>query len=249
MTGRGWLAAALIGWLGGLWGAAADGASPLPEPMEILRRALAQPANDPARDRTFDTRHTSVRTRTFELKDGDGKVLRRDEKRQNLGPRNDAATPEDDTVATDAKGKRKRAYQPRDFAVNEELLARFNFTVVGREDYAGRPAWVIDFVPSGGDHPARDLKERFINATAGRVWIDVEESVLARAQFRLAEPVKVWGGLVGSVRRCQSRLERTRTPDGAWYTRLFDWELDGRRLLSQRSMHFHEERTEVRPID
>lgn len=249
MTGRKWFAVALIGSLGGWWAAVADGASSLPEPMEILRRALAQPANDPARDSAFDARHTSVRTRTFELKDGDGKVLRRDEKRQNLGPRNDAVTPEDDTVATEAKGKRKRAYQPRDFAVNEQLLARFTFTVVGREEYAGRPAWVIDFVPSGGDHPARDLKERFINATAGRIWIDVEESVLVRAQFRLAEPVKVWGGLVGSVRRCQSRLERTRTPGGAWYTRLFDWELDGRRLLSQRSMHFHEERTEVRPID
>lgn len=215
----------------------------------ILRRVLDQSANDPAKEHMFDTRYESVRTRSFEMRDGDGKVLRREVKRIDHGPTKAGRTNDESVVISEPKSRPNRSYQRRDFVVNEELLGRFDYTLAGRELVGGRPAWVIEFRPGAARPPAKDLKDRFLNSTAGRLWIDADESVVVQATFHLLEPVNVLGGLVGSIKRCETRIERARTAAGAWYTRLFDWQLEGRKLFAHRVMHFHEERSDVHPAD
>jgi hypothetical protein len=69
--------------------------------------------------------------------------------------------------------------------VDASLLERFRFSYLGDEVFEGRPVWVVDFEPASDRLPARSLKDRFINLTAGRLWIDQEESALARAEFDL----------------------------------------------------------------
>jgi len=216
-----------------------------PPASELLRRVLEQPANHSTNEHLLDARYRYVRSRTLDVRAGDGDLIRRDETRLDHRPGAAAGTGEDSIVRTDAKGTKGRAYQRTDFAIEEALFARFAFTPAGCDVVAGRPAWVLDFEPASELPPAKDLKDRFLNRIAGRLWIDTEEAVVVRATIRLLSPVGVLGGLVGSVKRCEVLLERERTSAGDWYARRFAWQLEGRKLFARRLMHFHEERTNV----
>jgi len=230
-----------------LWCPRLSGAPPQSPPTttELLRRVLAQPANHPTNEHRFDLRYRYVRTRTFEVRAGDGDIIRREATRIDHRPGMLSGEADDAVVPTDAKGAKGRAYQRADFQLNEALLARFTFTVAGSEDIGGRTAWVLDFQPASDQLPAKDLKDRFVNRTAGRVWIDAREAVVVRATFRLLSPVGVLGGLVGSVKRCEIGVERHRTEAGDWFTRRLEWRLEGRKLFARRSMYLHEERTNM----
>lgn len=220
---------------------------PAPPATEILRRVLAQPANQPTHERLLDSRYHYVRTQVFEVRAGDGDLLRREDKRTVHSPDQRAGEEDDAIVPTDAKGGRGKAYTRADFRLDEALLARFDFIVVGTEEVQGRGAWVMEVQPATHLPPMRDLKDRFLSRTAGRVWVDTEEAVVVRASFRLLSPVAVVGGLVGSVKRCDTEFERQRTEAGDWFTRRFDWQLEGRKLFARRLLRLHEERTDVRP--
>jgi hypothetical protein len=143
---------------------------------------------------------------------------------------------------------RKRAYERRDFNVTPAILKKFRFTYVGQGTHDGRTAWVIDFEPADADLPASSLKERFLNKTAGRVWIDQQDTVLARASFRLTEPLNLLGGLVGALRKCEVVLVRGRTDAGLWYTRSLTWEIEGRKLAWPTFMSHTDEIESVRCV-
>lgn len=217
-----------------------------PSVASLLQRVIAQKANDPDYDRQFDARYAYERVRTFEVREGDGDLIRQEVKRLSNDPARAHTSEDDAVVPTDARGRKGRAYHRRDFQLTEELLQRFQYTLAGQELVAGRPAWILDFQPAKPALPTKDLKDRFINKTAGRVWIDATEAVVVRGHFHLIDSVNVFGGLVGAVRQCNTTFERERTHAGDWYVRRFDWHLEGRKLFSKRIMDFHEERDRVR---
>ena len=94
--------------------------------------------------------------------------------------------------------------------------------------------------------PEHNIKDKFLNRTAGCVWLDEEEMAMVKVAIRLTDRVNVIGGLVGAVWKMNFGFERSRTEDGLWYTRDATWHLEGRELFSQRIMDFHEQRTNVR---
>lgn len=224
-------------------------ASAAPNLEPILLHVLENAARDQEAEALFKARYAYVRTKVTETRDGDGDLkkhtVERIENRPGVSPKTDeAADGEED--APDPKAE-KRGYERRDFEVKPELLKRFRFTFAGVEALNGRAVWVIDFVPASDDLPAHSLKDRFINKTAGRLWIDQAEIVLAKATFHLTEPVSVVGGLVGAVKQCEVETQRQRTPDGLWVPRLLTWRLEGRRLFWTKIMDRRDEVTEVRP--
>jgi len=215
---------------------------------DVVRAAVKILEHDRDRERAFDATYAYTRVRTLEVRDGDGDLKRREIKRLENQP--DALShgvaegeEEPDGKTRERKGK---PYQRHDFQVDDELLDRFRFELVGKELINERPAWVIEFAPRRGGLPGKSIKDRFINQTAGRVWIDEAEHAMVRAQLRLLEPVNVVGGLVGVVKKCETAFERVRTLEGWWFTQIFRWRLEGRQLFQQRVMDFHEERSEVR---
>jgi hypothetical protein len=94
---------------------------------------------------------------------------------------------------------RGKAFKKDDFALNNDLFGRFDFTVAGREVLNGRSALIVDFQPAKKNVPVRNLKDRFINKAAGRVWVDEADYKLVKADLHLTERVNVVGGLVGAV--------------------------------------------------
>ncbi len=145
--------------------------------------------------------------------------------------------------------RRGPGYRVSDFEDAAAVFPRFDYRLAGSEDVNGRAAWVIEFQPKEPALPARGLKERFINAVAGRAWVDAEDHVAARLDLRLVREVGVVGGLVGNVRDCQVRFERRRTADGLWYTPQFSWHLEGRALFSRKHLTHREIKMDVERIE
>ena len=105
---------------------------------------------------------------------------------------------------------------------------------------------MLEFKPAKKNLPERNIKDRFINKAAGRVWVDEADYVIAKADVHLTESVNVVGGLVGAVWKFNYSFDRERTSDGLWFTRAVDWHLEGREVVFRRAIDYHEGKTGVR---
>lgn len=223
----------------------------LPDVALILAHVTTNAAAEPRLERLFMDLYAFERTTVQVERDKHGVVKKRTEKTSfHTPPPLGAPTPAS-AVLSESRGfnptnHQGRAFERRDFTLNPAILARFTFTLVGRDVLGGRDAFVLDFRPAGGKLPVHGIKDRFINKAAGRVWIDAEESTIAKAALHLTEEVDVLGGLVGAVKACSYNFERERTPEGLWFTRSVDWRLEGREVLTQKVIEHHETRTNVR---
>lgn len=224
--------------------------SAAPDLPAILRRTIENTARDREAEECFKARYAFTRTKVTETRDGKGRLKKRSEERwANPSPAGNGSS-EDRASGQEEEADRpeaKRPYERHDFRVDAAILERFRFTYVGVGAVEGRPVWVVDFEPASERLPSASLKDRFINLTAGRVWIDQEDVTLAKATFRLVEPVNVVGGLVGALKQCAIAMERGRTEEGLWYSRLLTWQIEGRKFFSTRRMEHRAEIQEVRP--
>jgi hypothetical protein len=59
----------------------------------------------------------------------------------------------------------------------------------------------------------------------------------------LTEQVNVLYGLVGAVWKFEYSFDRARTPEGWWYARQVDWHLEGREVVVNRVVDYHETKT------
>src|SRR5690606_4749774 len=94
-------------------------------------------------------------------------------------------------------GEKKKAFEKKGFRLDEEFLKRFEFAVVGREVLDGRPSLIVDFKPAKEQPKPKDLKDRFINKVAGRLWFDEADAALVRAIVRLTDNITLVGGIIG----------------------------------------------------
>jgi hypothetical protein len=79
--------------------------------------------------------------------------------------------------------------------------------------------------------PEDEDEDRFLNALAGTVWIDVEEFAVARIHARLIRTVRFGLGLVAYFKKVNLRFDQRRGADGVWLphtTRTYVW---GRSML------------------
>jgi hypothetical protein len=139
-------------------------------------------------------------------------------------------------------------FDKSEFALNEDLLSRFEFTIVGREQLHGRPSLQVDFKPAKKKLPCRELKDRFINKAAGTVWVDERDWTITKANVYLTDSVNVVGGLVGAVKKFTYAFDRECTDEGLWYTRNINWRLEGRELFSRKILEYEENRAEVKKV-
>jgi hypothetical protein len=251
-------------WLAtGLPASAESSAEPPLPPIEVVIQRVIDKAQTQSDDESaFKDSYYYTRTKVTEYRNGDGKVTKRETKQDAHDPerrraRLNSRRPEVVLNASTFVGKgpeptettsnvRGRAFEKKDFLMNPDLLNRFDFVLRGRESVGGRSLLVIDFKPKSGKLPERNLKDRFINRAAGRVWLDEEESQLVRADLHLTERVNVMGGLVGAVWKFTCSIDRERTDDGLWFTRQTSWHLEGREVFVRRTVDYHEATTDLR---
>lgn len=129
--------------------------------------------------------------------------------------------------------ERKKKPADRDvFRFDEQLANKYTAEVLGRERVNGRDAWVLRFKPKGGNLPARGRYERLLNQVAGKLWVDVAEDAIVRAEGRLLAPAK-WGwGLVANIYKLDFVVEQTRMGDGVWLPARLNAYVQGRVLFS-----------------
>lgn len=241
---------------GGLGLLRAEDVAPLPELKSVLKRVVEQVEKTEQNEKQFKQDYSYTRFKKTEYKNSDGEVKKTEEKTKVNNPLAKRVTPAPKPVtargarpgapASEAQANlRGKAYDKSDFPVGDDLINRFDFTLVRREVLNGRPVLVIDFKPAKKKLPENSMKEKFLNKAAGRAWVDEEDAVPVKADLHLSAPVSVLGGLVGAVQKFTFTFNRQRTPEGVWFTTDTDWHLEGREVFFRRIIDYHEETTNV----
>jgi hypothetical protein len=244
--------------------ASLTGAKPLPTVDFLLQQVVARAVNkEDTNDNLFNLNYQYTRTRTWEYRNSRGELRSREEKSslenrpQHLAalaarlPAQSKPVPppvvKDEPLSETHSNIRGKALKVKDYSI-PNLVNRFQFTLVGREMLNGRPSLVVDFKPASDDLPAHSLADKFINKAAGRVWVDEEDYAIAQAQIYLTQQVNVLGGLVGAVWKFTYGFTRLRTPDGYWFARCLDWHLEGREVVFNRIVDYHERKLNEQKI-
>ena len=236
---------------------AQDTNAPLPTTELILQRVVERVKKEGDNDRAFDERYSYSRTKVTEYRDSAGELKKSEKKSSVHDPtaakhsQPDAAKSNLDSEKSEAisdthSNVRGRPLKRDDFLLNQDLARRFRFTLVGREWINGRPALMIDFAPVDKKMPEQNLKDRFINKTGGRVWVDEADYCLVKADVHLTQTVNVGFGLIGAVWKFDYGFERERTDDGLWFTRGVNWHLEGREVVINRQVDYHEKMIDIR---
>lgn len=224
--------------------------TPLPPLDTIIQRALARAATEDDNDREFNQLYGYMRVRVTEYRNASGVVKKHEEKRTpeglakaRMAPAAIAAPVEkaDAPVSETHSNIKGKALAVKDYSLSN-LVSRFQFTLVGRENVNGRSALVLDFKPASNHLPVHSYKDNFINKGAGRVWVDEADYAIAKTDLHLTQPVSVLGGLVGTVWKFTYSFERARTPEGLWFSRNVDWHLEGREVIFHRIVDYHEQK-------
>jgi len=217
----------------------------LPPADELVSKVLAWAKQQHEAERRYDFR----RLADVELLDGKGRVEER-EKRvyravQIEGHTHDRLVSvdgepldEDELEEEQEREERFREHlEERKKKGNEpfferDLAERFRFEVLGVEQVRGRDAYVMTFEPRKDvDLPEDEDEDRFLNALAGKVWIDTEDHAIARIHARLIETVRFGLGLLAYFKKVSLKLDQRRHAQGVWLphtTRTYVW---GRSLL------------------
>ena len=239
---------------------------PLPTMDFLLQKVVAHATNnEDNNDNLFDMNYQYTRTRTWEYSNASGELNSRDtsskieNKPERIAaktarlaavanqPELPAQTGRNVAVSDTRSGIQGKALKVKDYSI-PNLVNRFQFTLVGREMLNGRPSFVVDFKPLNNHLPVNQFADNFINKAAGRVWIDEEDYAVAQAQLHLTQPVNVLGGIVGAVQKFTYDFTRVRTPEGYWFARNMDWHVEGREVLVNRIVDYHEQKLNEQKI-
>ena len=227
-------------------------AVPLPSLEVVVQRALERADKEDDNDREFNQHYHYEHTRLTEYNNAKGELKSREEKDTEDGVRTNAS-PKIAPVATSKPAKKDeplsethsnvhgKVLKVKDYSLTN-LLSRFQITLVGRDDVNGRPALVVDFQPADKKLPEQNLKDKFINKAAGRIWVDEADYAISKADMHLTQQVNVFGGLAGAVWKFNYSFDRERTPEGLWFARHVDWHLEGREVIFHRIVDYHEQK-------
>jgi hypothetical protein len=227
----------------------------LPPIETIIQRGLDRAATEDENDREFNQNYAYTRIRVTEFRNAKGQVISLEEKHTAEGVRTNsppkigkvAAAKSQDAPASETHSNiRGKALQVKDYSLTN-LVSRFQVTLAGREMVNGRSSFILDFVPRK-NLPVHSYKDNFINKAAGRVWVDESDYAIAKADVHLTQQVNVLGGLLGAVWKFTYSFDRVRTPEGLWFSRHVDWHLEGREVIFNRIVDYHEQKINERKV-
>lgn len=242
--------------------------NPLPTMDFLVQKVTARAVNDEDKnDNLFDMNYQYTRSRVWEYRNSKGVVVSHEEKHsvenkperiaarkarqagaKKPTPATTSPVVKDQPVSETHSNIRGKALKVKDYSI-ANLMKRFQFTLVGRDTLNGRTSFVVDFKPISNDLPINQFADKFINKAAGRIWVDAEDYAIAQAQVHLTEKVNVLGGIVGSVWKFTYDFTRLRTPEGYWFARHNDWHLEGREVVFNRIVDYHEQKFDQKKIE
>ena len=136
------------------------------------------------------------------------------------------------------RGRRARSEKKEDedrVRFNRELVDRYRPELMAEQVIRGRPTYAVRFEPKSDSLPIRRRIDYALNKSRGRIFVDKETFQVARVEFQLIKPVRLWWGLLGKLRAVQGVIERAPLPDGSWVGQGFDFSMNMRIFF--RSIH------------
>src|SRR6266404_4377900 len=127
------------------------------------------------------------------------------------------------------------------------LVARFDFKLLGQTNLNGRTAYHLDFQPKSPEVPVRKIMDRLLNRLSGAIWIDAAEFEVARAEIRLGSEVDLLWGVVGCLKKFDYLLTRTRVADGVWLNSFSLGDFEGRKLFDPLRVKMKTQSSSFRP--
>lgn len=110
----------------------------------------------------------------------------------------------------------KKAVSQREALITKDLIARFHYDVLRREEIHGRQTLVISFSAKPGKSDS-SMQDRVLNRLAGTLWVDETTSDVARLDVHLTEGFSMGVlGLLGALKECQLELASQPMTDGTW---------------------------------
>ena len=211
-----------------------DKSAQLPSAKEIIERALERA--DWLKGQKVEEKYTFSEAVLAEKLHADKSIRQREHSRYEVYPvegvlfrrlvEKNGRPPSAEEVAWENQKERdlreqlKRGEKPKEdenrIEFNRDLTSRFRADVVSRELLQGRPTYVLRFEPKSGRLPIRRRIDYALNESAGRMMIDEETYEVARVEFHLINPVRLWWGLLGKLREAEGSLERRPLTDGYW---------------------------------
>jgi hypothetical protein len=245
------VAASLLAVLPGLAGGQAvpgSGEAPLPNPKELMRRAIASEAKAAAEQERYECR---VMDEATEL-DGKGKVKATQtevheafyvngvEVQRLLAKNGKDLTPEETRKEDERVMKETLKYSDRVKAKKDtdeqsrEVLVILSATMLThghREQVDGRSLLFYDIVPNPG-FQARNMKERLAEVMQGKISIDEETGEPIDVNVRSTQDLRIAGGVLATLHKgLWLHVHDHAQPDGVWLMSLAEGSGDARAAL------------------
>jgi hypothetical protein len=145
-----------------------------------------------------------------------------------------------------AGGDLKRRREKREAWITPELLGRYDFNVISNDVYLDRNALVLEFKPKP-TNPQDSIQDKILNRFSGRLWVDSEDSEIAKVDAHLTGEVTLgWLGTLGSLSECDLTMQRQRMPEGVWVNAKHTLLIVGRKLFSTMRYRTTEESSDFR---
>jgi hypothetical protein len=136
----------------------------------------------------------------------------------------------------------------RENFLTPELVARFDFQLVGQGAINGRTAYRLSFQPKNPEPPIHRVVDKLLNRISGTLWIDTEEFEVARAEIQLGSEVDILGGMVGCLKHLAYTVTRTRVMEGLWLNSFSSGDFEGRKLLESMRIKTKSQSSNFRPL-
>jgi len=131
--------------------------------------------------------------------------------------------------------------------ITPELIGRYRFIVVSNDVCRNRKAFVLAFKPKPGN-PDETIEDKICNRLAGLLWVDSEDSEIARLEVHLTDDLSLgWMGMLGSLKECNLTAQRQKMPEGTWVNTKHVLQIVGRKLVSTMRYRSIEESSDFRP--
>jgi len=157
-------------------------------------------------------------------------------------------TDEEKKKQVEREGKiRERLKQPtkpakkdnEDFEVDDELLSRFQFTLIGQEDVNGHKAYVLAFLPKTNVKlPEKRMIDKVVNRLTGKIWVDTKYFAFTKLDLHLTEPTSFFVGL-GNLRALDMTLTQIEVVPGIFQDVEQNMFIEARQLFKTTRMKSH----------
>jgi hypothetical protein len=114
----------------------------------------------------------------------------------------------------------------------DEFSRAFRFALLERRDHNGRPTARVSFTPDPSYRPRGIIDTEYLPRIAGQLWIDEQETEIARLELRFERDHKIGLGTLGSINRGTAySMELAKQVQGFWLPKRAETDWHVRKLV------------------